>query len=463
MYTKSICWVLPLSLAISAACTDSNADAGKGDSQPVVVNNAPIADAGAAISQTADSAVTLNGSGSKDPDGDPFTYWWSFNRVPDGSTLKEKEKPFTDNGDATAVAPSFTPDRVGTYIIQLIVNDGTVDSAPDNVIVTISDPENLPVANADTDSTGAQGTLVTLDGSHSYDPLGRPLTYAWTLVDKPTASTLSSLTSADTVAPTFTPDARGNYTVNLVVNNGLVSSVADAAVVTVTGEDGAPTANAGPDQEVEDCTTINLDCSASSDPDGDTLKYSWEVQSKPTGSLTSNSTFSDRTAAKPTFYPDIAGNYVLSCAVYDGKNWSSPDTVALTASERRANSKPVADAGADASIAGGNAECAPSGYVYNCDQCSDYSIALGADARASDPDGDPIAIKWTVTEGTATIADDTSLVTTASLQDAEPTEPGVCDDTKYKFQLAVTDCTGETTTDVVVFTLSCCGVEDSGP
>ncbi len=432
---------------------------------PVVTNNhAPIADAGAAITQTADTAVQLNGTGSADPDGDTISYKWSFYRVPDGSGLPDKEKPFTDNQTTTASSPQFTADRVGTYVVQLVVNDGKVDSEADSVVVTITAPENLPVANAGKDASSPTGTVVTLDGTKSFDPQGRALTYSWTLVDKPTASTLSSLTAPDTSAPTFTPDARGNYTVNLVVNNGLASSIADAAVITATGQDGAPTANAGPDQAVEDCTSIKLDCSGSADPDGDKLTYLWVLQAKPANSVATDKTaFSSVSADKPTFWADQAGTYVLSCAVYDGQNWSTPDLITLTAAERRSNSKPVADAGSDVSIAGGNATCTLSGYEYDCDDCSDQTVTLGADARASDPDSDPYTVKWVAKSTSATIADDTSLTTSVTLKKAAPTEPGVCDDTEYQFELQVTDCTGETTTDTVSLNVSCCGVEDTGP
>lgn len=455
--------LIPLSAVLGlVACTGDNT--GKETGNTVILpNNLPVAEAGPSVTQTADTAVQLNGGGSSDADGESLTYHWSFDTVPDGSALATKEKPFTVNETSEAIAPAFSPDRVGTYIVKLIVNDGKDNSSPDYVVITVTEPTTLPVANAGADATAAAGAVVTLDGAKSYDPQGRTLTYAWTLVDKPTSSALTALSSADSVGPTFTPDARGNYTVNLVVNNGLASSTADAAVITVTGEDGAPVANAGGDQSVEDCTTVNLNCSASVDPDGDLLKYFWQVQAAPGDSTVSDKTFSDATSATPTFYPDVAGTYVLSCAVNDGKNWSTPDLVTLTADERRSNSKPVADAGADQALTGGNAECTPSGYVYNCDECADQTLTIGTDARASDPDGDPYTIAWTVVEGDATLTSADSLTPTAKLSGAEPTEPGACEDVEYHFQLAVTDCTGETTTDTVVFTVSCCGVEDSGP
>jgi hypothetical protein len=448
--------------AFVAGCTNigkATDDSGNGGTTTAPSKNQkPIAEAGNSITQTADTPVWLNGSASSDPDGDAIIWKWSFDSVPSGSTLMTREAPFTANHSDAASSTSFAPDAVGTYVVKLIVQDThEADSEPDYVIVTIQAPENIPVAKAGTDVTTAVGTGVTLDGSQSYDPLGRTLTYSWTIVDKPESST-ASLSGADTVGPTFTPDVRGVYVANLVVSNGLANSNSDSVSITATGDDSAPTANAGTDQEAEDCTTITLDCSGSVDPDGDPLTYMWELQSKPANSTVTNASFADRSGATTTFYPDQAGVYVVSCAVNDGTSWSTPDATTIVAAERRSNTEPVADAGANVTVSGGSAECAESGYVYVCDECADSVVTLGDLSTASDADGDPLVIEWTVVSGDATIANPDTLVTTVTLTDAEPDEPSECTSTEYEFQLSVTDCTGVTSTDTTTFVVECCGV-----
>jgi hypothetical protein len=63
-----------------------------------------------------------------------------------------------------------------------------------------------------------------------------------------------------------------------------------------------------------------------------------------------------------------------------------------------------------------------------------------------------------VVSGSATISDPTSLETNVILTDIQ-VEDLDCVDNEFQFELAVTDCTGETITDNVTFTATCCGVE----
>jgi len=83
------------------------------------------------------------------------------------------------------VNPTFTPDAVGNYLIQLIVtNTAGFPSTP--ATVTISTFDSPPLANAGPDQAiTVIGTVVHLNGSQSYSPGGLPITYQWSFVSKP--------------------------------------------------------------------------------------------------------------------------------------------------------------------------------------------------------------------------------------------------------------------------------------
>ena len=89
-----------------------------------------------------------------------------------------------------------------------------------------------------------------------------------------------------------------------------------------------PAANAGTNQTGEQSYEITLDATASTDPDGDPMTYTWSFVSKPDDS---NASLSDSHASKPIFTPDVPGAYVLQLVVNDYFTDSVPSTVTITA------------------------------------------------------------------------------------------------------------------------------------
>ena len=186
------------------------------EAAPSTGNQPPVADAGPyqTVSDADGNgveAVTLDGSGSYDPDGSIDSYEWK-----EGADVLSNAKLFTDNF------------ALGTHTVTLTVTDDGGASSSDDVIVTVN-ANQPPVADAgpyqtvsDADGNGVEA--VTLDGSGSYDPDGSIDSYEW----KEGADVLSN-------AKLFTDNfALGTHTVTLTVTDDGGASSSDDVIVTVS-------------------------------------------------------------------------------------------------------------------------------------------------------------------------------------------------------------------------------------
>jgi RHS repeat-associated protein len=139
-----------------------------------------------------------------------------------------------------------------------------------------------------------EGFTVTLDGSRSIDPDDGIASYFW----ERTAGPAVNLSDPTEVQPTFTVPVGlegESLTFQLTtVDKGGLKSV-DTCIVNVTSLNLPPTASAGPDQIVDEGSTVTLDGSNSKDLDDGIFSYFWEQLS---GTAV---TLSDPTAINPTF------------------------------------------------------------------------------------------------------------------------------------------------------------------
>jgi hypothetical protein len=168
-------------------------------------NRLPVADAGQDQSVRPGALTTLDGSESRDPDGNyPLMYSWEMVSMPEGS--------LAELVDADTVNPSFLPDLLGDYTIRLTAIDslGTT-SLPDDprAMVTVSAFNTAPVAGAGEEQPAIlPNTLVqfgTEPGRQSHHLDGDPLKYLWTLVGKPPINA-AARDDATSSTPTFVTD-----------------------------------------------------------------------------------------------------------------------------------------------------------------------------------------------------------------------------------------------------------------
>jgi hypothetical protein len=189
-----------------------------------------------------------------------------------------------------------------------------------------------PVAKAGEDKNVAINTLVSLDGTNSTDDnFDDALTYKWNWMYW--ASTTPPALSSDSVPkPTFTPTVAGLYVLTLVVTDDKKqtnsTSSPDPIAITVSATNLAPVANAGVDRTVTTNATVTLGGSYTDANPTDTISYKWYLKSKPALS-SATLTVPSATPDKPTFTPDVVGNYVFVLIVNDGKVDSEPAIVVI--------------------------------------------------------------------------------------------------------------------------------------
>jgi hypothetical protein len=351
-------------------------------------NVAPVANAGISQNVIAGAVVTLDGSDSSDANGDSLTYKWILTGKPSGSLATLYL--------SMSAKPIFNADIAGTYVGTLTVNDGKVNSTAATVSISASVANVPPVANAGVAQNIVTGSVVTLDGSTSSDANSDSLTYTWTLTSKPAGSS-AALSSSTSPKPIFTAELAGIYVATLMVNDGKVNSATATVSVLAAVANVAPIANAGVSQSVITNTFVILDGSASSDANGDALSYVWTLTGRPVGSM---AMLSSLVSAKPTFIADIAGTYVATLMVSDGKVGSTASTVSVTAAVT--NVAPVANAGATQNVITGSA------------------VTLDG-STSSDANGDLLAYAWTLTSkpaGSSAILSSTTIAKPSFTADA---------------------------------------------
>ena len=251
-------------------------DIGSIEVPAVAGNQAPIADAGPNQSVGDLQSVTLDGTGSSDPDGDTLDYYWTQSDENGYQITDPDEMVILQDGDPGLAYFTAPPQDSGSknYYFILDVNDPSGATDSDMTRVTVTPLNFWPTVAAGDLQTVLPGSSVVLDGS-SYDYNDDPAGVQWYQTDC-SGGTLDpadavNINNAFTYTASFTaPADTGALCFNMVVTDtgGLASF--DTTIVNV-----APPANTPPtvsisgDNEVPEDDEITLTAS----PQGAT--YQW--------------------------------------------------------------------------------------------------------------------------------------------------------------------------------------------
>ena len=281
-----------------------------------------------------------------------------------------------------------------------------------------------PVVNAGADQTIQLPTsTVSLTGTAT-DSDGTIASYAWT---KSSGPAIGAMSTPSAVSTNITGLVQGVYVFTLTVTDNKGTKSSDNIQVTVNAAVPAnkpPVANAGADFNITlPVNSVNLNGTASTDPDGSIATYLWTKLSGPAQFTLGNSGAATTTASNLA-----AGVYLIQLKVTDNQGAISQDTVKIIVNAAPVNQPPVANAGADMTIT----------LPLN-------TVNLNG-ASSSDPDGTIANYNWSQASGPS----QSSITSPAnSSTGVSGLVQGV-----YVFTLKVTDNSGATSSDVVSVTVN---------
>lgn len=308
----------PGSYTVTLTVTDNGGATGS-DSATVTVDvgrQPPVADAGGPYDGTAGVAITLDGSGSTDPDGSIVTYDWNFGNGESGS----------------GAMPVVTYVTAGNYTVSLTVtdNDGLTDIATATVRIADAGGQSPPVADAGGPYSATSGAAIQFDGSGSSDPDNDIASYEWDFGDGATASGPT---------PTHAYAAAGSYTVSLTVTDD--AGGADTDTTTAQVDDPAtnspPVADAGGPYVGEPGAPVRFDGTGSFDPEGGALAFAWDFGD---GAARAGATTQDAT---PSHTYATAGNYLVTLRVTDAAGATSEAATATVSVQPVSDGKAAYD------------------------------------------------------------------------------------------------------------------------
>jgi PKD repeat protein len=182
----------------------------------VVENQPPTAAASATpLSGPAPLTVDFDGTGSSDPEGGALLYDWDFG----------------DSSSGTGETTSHEYLYPGSYVARLMVTDerGAIDF--DTVDITVTPPNNPPVANPKATPNSGLAPLVVAFAANASDPDGDPLTYLWNFGDPASSDNESTLPD-----PQHVYEAPDTYTAWLTVSDGKDEVSVSVPVVVSAGQ-----------------------------------------------------------------------------------------------------------------------------------------------------------------------------------------------------------------------------------
>jgi serralysin len=257
-------------------------------------NVSPVFSSGTAGSGVAGTASSVYTAVATDADGGTLTY-----------SLGSAVAGFTINA-STGVVSMGASVVAGSYVLSVVVSDGTA-SVTRVVTVTVSAAPNVsPVFTSGLTGSGVAGVASSVYTAVATDADGGTLTYS--LGSAVAGFTINSSTGVVSMGAGV---VAGSYVLNVVVSDGTASVTRVVTVTVSAASNVSPVFSSGTAGSGVAGTASSVYTAVATDADGNPLTYSL-------GSAVAGFTINSSTGVVSMGAGVVAGSYVLSVVVSDG-------------------------------------------------------------------------------------------------------------------------------------------------
>jgi PKD repeat protein len=268
-------------------------------------NAPPVANPGGPYTVPVGNPLTLNGTGSNDPDGELAVFDWGF----------------SDLVPATGPTPIRTFTTEGSFSVTLTVTDDEgAESGPASTTIQVV-PNQPPTLSLSTSGPCHASCTASITATVS-DPEGRPVSLVWSGCAEGQTGTVVTCSMSTATTRTVTATASDGWNPAVVRNVQVQSTNAAPSVPTIT------VSNSG-------CTVpcdIQL-TAAATDPDGDPLAFEW------------GGCALGKIGATAVCRAEAAGTFPVSVSATDGRGGKTSATSSATAVASSSNIAPESNTG----------------------------------------------------------------------------------------------------------------------
>lgn len=263
-FALSHVYALPGDYVVTVTVTDDDGGVGAGAATAHITNQPPHASVNGPYANNESVPIGFTSAGSGDPEGQALTYAWTFG----------------DGGTSTQADPAHAYADNGTYTVTLTVTDPSGGTNTATTTATVANIAPIPTA-------GPMTTVYTGTASTGSGLFKDPGADTWTAIvnygDGTGTQPLALAGQTFNLSHVYADNGTYTVTVTVTDDDGGVGTTTTTATIL----NRAPVANAGPAITAECngigvCTSVTLNGTGSSDPDGHVVSWSW---STPAGTL----------------------------------------------------------------------------------------------------------------------------------------------------------------------------------